>query len=74
MIKRVIDYMKEVGYSEGNKIYCYQSRGKLNRLFDDEGMVCFDTDEFERYKAKAKRGRPAKILNKITKNKRRKSV
>ena len=36
-----------------------QREGKLKRIINEKGYVCFDTQELVNYKKSVKRGRPA---------------
>lgn len=39
-------------------IRCLLGRGVIKKIVNKNGYVCFDTDEYDEYRAKAKRGRP----------------
>ena len=41
-------------------IYYLVSKGKIKKYANEKGYMCYDTNEFEKYKANVKIGRPMK--------------
>lgn len=55
--------MKKKGGKEKTKavyIGMLQDAGKLKKYISDKGYVAYDTEEYKKYKATVKRGRPLK--------------
>lgn len=47
-----------------NKIWNAIARKRINKYINLKGYVCYDSKELENYLKSAKRGRPAKMLDK----------
>ena len=62
MIKE-LRLMRKKGGSERSKanyIGALQDKGILKKIVTEKGYVAYDTEEYKKYKANTKRGRPLK--------------
>lgn len=55
MIKRVFEMLP----TDARKIRARQKNGTMTEIYDDDGFICYDVDEYNSWKPK-KRGRKAK--------------
>lgn len=40
-----------------------QNRGVIQKIINEKGYVCYDTEEYKKHKANARWGRPPKVKN-----------
>ena len=65
MIKELRVFSKE-NIAKAKYIRSLQNNGKIKKIINDKGYVCFDEDELEKYYSNVKIGRPPKIVKRQT--------
>lgn len=64
MIKELRE-LDKVDRAKSNYIRCLQNKFKIKQIINENGYVCYDTEELAKYQSSARRGRPPKIISKI---------
>lgn len=56
----------KINKAKAQYIRSLQYEGRIAKLFNDKGYVCYDTDELKKFQASVHRGRPPKKVEGAT--------